>query len=353
MNKDQTTIMLGITTYNRMELLKKMAESLYASDISKFNYAVYIFDDCSDQYGIKEIQNLFPERVHILRHDRNYGADYNMGFMYRKFLETDYDILFNCDSDLIFSRHWLQNGLKLLAYTDGILSLFNTPFHEIKNVEGELCVKDSVGNAGTLMRREAVETICKHIHEDDCYFALDYNWCNLFRAKGKKIYATRKSFVQHIGVDGFNSSGRRFDYGTGFEVDSILNGQIFNDILERMSLMGSKEVKSEGLYYLFPFDRVRKGSGVAVYGAGKVGQDYLRQIEITDYCNVVAVVDQAYMELENVQAPGILAEIDCDYIILAAHFSSVREDMKREILKMDDGFRAKMVDNVCYSLRSV
>ncbi|MCI9141181.1 MAG: glycosyltransferase family 2 protein [Lachnospiraceae bacterium] len=352
MDKRQPKVTLGITTYNRIGTLKRMIESLYASNLEGIDYTIRIFDDCSEQYGTEELQQMFPEKVLIHRHGWNHGADYNIGFMYRSFLETDDEILFNCDSDLIFNENWLQKGLALLEQTEGILSLFNSSSHEtVADIGGELCIKNSVGSAGTLMQRDVVRLICDQISKEESYLALDVNWSNLLQTNKIKLYTTKESLVQHIGIYGFNSTKSGFDYGKGFTVDSIINGQIINDVLEEANAVQSKEPEIRKLYYLFPFDRIKQGSQIVIYGAGRVGQDYLQQIRLTQYCDVTAVVDQSYMNLPGARSPEELKNIECDYVLVAAHFSSVRESMKKNIMRINGELRHKLVDKVCYSIR--
>ncbi len=45
-------------------------------------------------------------------------------------------------------------------------------------------------------------------------------------------------------------------------------------------------------YDYFPFDEVKRGEKVVIYGIGKVGRSYIRQILETDYCRIAAVVDR-------------------------------------------------------------
>lgn len=44
--------------------------------------------------------------------------------------------------------------------------------------------------------------------------------------------------------------------------------------------------------YLFPFDKVKRGSDIVIYGMGLVGRQYLEQVRASGYCNVVALVDR-------------------------------------------------------------
>ena len=43
--------------------------------------------------------------------------------------------------------------------------------------------------------------------------------------------------------------------------------------------------------HIFPFDKVNKGERVVIYGAGRVGDQYARQLEALEYCEVVAYAD--------------------------------------------------------------
>ena len=73
--------------------------------------------------------------------------------------------------------------------------------------------------------------------------------------------------------------------------------------------------------YLFPFEKIPKGSRIIIYGAGDVGQEYLQQMQITSYCKVVAFIDRAYDKYPPMIIPVYpLEKIDIlsfDYVLLA------------------------------------
>jgi GT2 family glycosyltransferase len=52
-------ITIGITTYNRLDLLKIMASSLYNLNLS-VPHNIRIYDNCSSEYTIPELKDLFP-----------------------------------------------------------------------------------------------------------------------------------------------------------------------------------------------------------------------------------------------------------------------------------------------------
>ena len=73
--------------------------------------------------------------------------------------------------------------------------------------------------------------------------------------------------------------------------------------------------------HLFPFENVPKGARILLYGAGRVGQAYLQQVEMTGYCDVIGFVDRNYRKLQDlrlpVYAPEQIAALSFDYIVVA------------------------------------
>lgn len=345
---------IGITIFNRTNTLKRMIRSLFSSNLNLagIEWTIRVYDDCSTEYGENDVRSMFPVEVDYYRHDRNRGSDYNIGYMYRSFLETGDDVLFNCDSDLVFDKDWVDALLKYLPKTDGVLSLFNTKSHKSSEIDGDLCKKEDIGSAGTAMTRKTVEIICNNIGEKESGSSLDYNWSALFGKMGKKIYCTTRSYVQHIGIDGFNSSGGMFDIGDGFVVDGSVNGQILGDVLYEMASRNN-EAKADirTFYYLFPFDCIPSGKRVVIYGAGVVGQDYRKQLEASGYCSKLTQVDKNYLKYSDVSSPDTLKNIDCDYVIIAANLINVREEMKAAILQINPGIKDKLIECPCRIIR--
>lgn len=82
---------------------------------------------------------------------------------------------------------------------------------------------------------------------------------------------------------------------------------------------------------LFPFTRVSRDSRVILYGAGLVGQTYLAQIRLTQYCHVVCIIDksfQRYTELPVEVCPvETLPEKDYDFIVIANRVPMVAQEI--------------------------
>lgn len=73
--------------------------------------------------------------------------------------------------------------------------------------------------------------------------------------------------------------------------------------------------------FLFPFERVKRDSRIIIYGAGKVGQTYLHQVRLTQYCEVACIVDRDFQKFEQLNirviAPAAIKGEVYDYIVVA------------------------------------
>lgn len=88
--------------------------------------------------------------------------------------------------------------------------------------------------------------------------------------------------------------------------------------------------------YLFPFEKIPCGSKVLIYGAGVLGQDYARQIELTGYCQLVCFADENYKAYQKSEIPVIAPDKIqgemADYAVIAlrgaAYLTSVTQLLK-------------------------
>lgn len=218
---------IGITTYNRLIYIKRMAESLNSSnEIHKYNIRIY--DDNSNEFEQGLLEQLFPLNKQIIRRRKNLGADFNMYKMFMDFLLTQDEALFIADSDLIFNPDWLLKIEILFSHTDGILSLYNSVNHKTTSnvlINGHsFLLKEHIGAAGTILRRDLVELIITCV---PLSYSFDWDWSNYLINQGLKLMVVEESLVQHIGVTGENNNGRwGIDFGLNFYPGSISNERI-------------------------------------------------------------------------------------------------------------------------------
>ena len=81
-------------------------------------------------------------------------------------------------------------------------------------------------------------------------------------------------------------------------------------------------VDVEGRYerYMFPFAKVKPGSRIVLYGFGRVGKAFFRQLTRCNYCSEIYVVDGFVKEsadCDMIYSPDKILDIKYDYIVLA------------------------------------
>lgn len=90
--------------------------------------------------------------------------------------------------------------------------------------------------------------------------------------------------------------------------------------------------------YLFPYELVKVNSQVAIYGAGKVGRAYIRNLAKTNYAKVVAWVDKAYDKVsdlgERVQSPRVLSKVFFHYIVIAIENENIAIEIEQDLISI-------------------
>jgi glycosyltransferase involved in cell wall biosynthesis len=236
-------ITIGITTYNRFSYLLKMKQSLLASNgLARCNIRVY--DDCSTDYGVEDINRLFPNAKEVIVRPINIGPCANMHQMYIDFLNTKDSLLVAADSDLLFNPDWIDFVLAYFPKTDGILSLYNSVLHRPRK---EICIgqvkflqKMHLGSAGVVMHRDIVQEIVNNVPSTKGY---DWAWSSYLCKTGKSLLVSKISYVQHIGLYGYNCDGfKTLDFGLNFYPGNKLNEQFLVDYFQN-SLLTVKTVE--------------------------------------------------------------------------------------------------------------
>lgn len=87
------------------------------------------------------------------------------------------------------------------------------------------------------------------------------------------------------------------------------------------------------LPYVFPFSLVDKGSKVVIYGAGRCGQLFYRQVKNIGYCNIVGWISKDWEKYKGlVSSPELLEGVKYEKIVIAVENKSVAEEIKSELI---------------------
>lgn len=85
------------------------------------------------------------------------------------------------------------------------------------------------------------------------------------------------------------------------------------------------------MQFVFPFEHVKHGSRIIIYGAGKVGQIYWRQVERTQYAEIVCLADQCSERYQGigieVVKPVEIQKREYDQIVIAMSWPALRQEV--------------------------
>jgi len=227
-------IIIGITTYNRKDLVMKCAHALFDTD-QLDTCDIVVWDDGSSEYDHDFLVEIF-RGCRVIGSTSNMGSDWNLHRMYKDFLGMDADYLLNLDSDLIMNPDCISLAHRLIGKTDGILSLYNSfkhPSIAAIRIDGEdILVKNRVGSAGVVFGKEILEDIVENVPPSRSY---DWDWSRYLSGTGRRIMVCKQSHVQHIGAAGYNTNGfGDMDYGLHFFPKTAFTTRCVSEVAENL-----------------------------------------------------------------------------------------------------------------------
>lgn len=96
-----------------------------------------------------------------------------------------------------------------------------------------------------------------------------------------------------------------------------------------------KDVK---IIHPFPWNQVKPGSVIVLYGAGFVGQSYLKQVSQSSYCFVAGICDKNASYMKNAPFPLIIKEnlvsTDFDFLLIAIEREDIALEIRMDLLEL-------------------
>lgn len=90
--------------------------------------------------------------------------------------------------------------------------------------------------------------------------------------------------------------------------------------------------------YIFNTKNIEPSSNIVLYGAGKVGREYYKQVKQSNYCNIVKWVDRNYKKINNADMRICAVEdiliTKYDKIVLAIERADLAKEMKELLLNI-------------------
>jgi hypothetical protein len=229
-------IAVAIPTHNRIGYVRLTSSALKGTFPSK---DTWIFDDKSTEYSERDLMEWYGTE-HVSQSKNRLKADAMARHILEWFLSTNYDVLVLLDSDLVVASDWVAE-LKLgLSESKGLLSLYRSaaPLHKSGQCSDVLCQQPSMGNAGTVWRRDLAKRMLSEMSARDGGF--DWGWSEWCTKNKVPMEALKKSAVLHIGMYGSWSHESTAEKSVGFPM-----GELSAEVRERAEnfLKGDKPVR--------------------------------------------------------------------------------------------------------------
>lgn len=227
--------LVAIPVYQRGDLVRHCLATVSQLELPPGSEIV-VFDDVSPTLDVPALIAATGLKCTFHRLGSRLGADRMVSHVWRYFLDGPHSSLLCLDSDMIANRDAVTVGLRLADQFDGLISLYNSTMHPGVEKDGELLVKRSVGNAGTLWSRPQAKLALDTL--GDRTSGIDHAYCELFENRGVRLAATSQSRLQHIGIIGANNRFYgQLDHGLGFVPDAQAQwhaiGYVYNELMSR------------------------------------------------------------------------------------------------------------------------
>lgn len=230
-------------------------------------------------------------------------------------------------------------------------------YRERKNdtsVDASLCTK--------IFRREKIMEVYKKAENLKIHYGDDAAIIYPYIMLCESVYCTHRVYYYHRmkkeaayyakGEDYFEKLVRFYNYMLGcFREDKnhfpelleeldycFIHGAEFRKTLYETGSGGSNR-------YLFPFGKVKRGEDIIIYGQGTVGKGYVEQIYKTEYCNIVATVDQ-YSEAADLHTLTDIKELKFDHVIIAITDINMKRQIAEDMIHICGIPAEKIIDEI-------
>ncbi|MDR3285620.1 MAG: glycosyltransferase family 2 protein [Holosporales bacterium] len=237
--------MVAIPVYNRKQFLEITARSLYeCSNVEKTD--IKIFNDCSTDFDTTYLKQVFnTPNAEVVDRKENLKSNRNTYQIMLDFLNTNNDILFICDSDLMLRPDTLDYIFDNFNRTDGFLGLYNSYMHRELYFDGEFVYKEDVGFAGICISKEILKSFVANQKERQN--SIDFRLSDFLIRNGIRLMVPKNGLMEHIGFDGENAKNGSMDFSIDFTPLSDFNKEVMNKIIP-IVLKGQGNIIKEFLF---------------------------------------------------------------------------------------------------------
>ena len=93
------------------------------------------------------------------------------------------------------------------------------------------------------------------------------------------------------------------------------------------------------IFYRFPYNLIKNGSKILIYGAGNIGKSYINELKMTGYAEIVGWADKKYDRIKeyhgvSIIAPEQIKEIQFNVLLIAVGDITVVKEIMEDLISM-------------------
>lgn len=370
MNNKRVTIVVPM--YNSQKYIQECIHSIINQTYK--NIQVIIVDDGSTDKSLelcKEIQKK-DDRIYIIEQSNSGTAEsrrngvYHAEGEYITFVDSDDYINYDYIESLVSYSEGCQlvtSGLVHGGETllDGVMAGEYMLSSDSPIVRNMICLDDNITRGiltnmcGKLFDTYIAKDIINDIDPDIFYgedgeFVYRYilkcekvsvtNYCGYnYRVNNQSIiHSHHEDFLINVNKlysslkDAFNNSLYRNELVPQLERWIALHIRIADEIMNFQD-------KNLFIKYIIPCKKNIANKNIVVYGAGKVGHDYIRQIKRENLCDNLIWVDKDYKSKETFVGVDVfpveeVKKNEFDYVLIAVNNEKVAYEVRKQLIEM-------------------
>lgn len=200
-------IWITVSTFNRKKITEIVLKQLVEFKKDSF---IHVSDDYSNEYSVEWLKSLNVDKVE--QPPEKYGIDKIRAWELKKFLETDFDLIYFTDNDAYHDPQYIEVLKDTYNRFKKPVSLYNTIFHNNNEglLENNFVLRKTMAGISQLYDRKTVEKIIFNLSKQFPNGAgmWDYIFVEMSESK---VVTPIISYLEHYGANGMHSGPNDYE----------------------------------------------------------------------------------------------------------------------------------------------
>lgn len=190
----QKSVVIVMTTFNRKAVTELCLRNLYNT---KGAATLWVYDDYSTEMTLEDLKAIAPG-AEIKRAPRKLYIDALRKYVHHEAKAAGFKYIYHVDNDAYHDPKWFGRLMQLHRVHDGLIGLYNSPFHQWYKVEdrGDYEIRKECPGVSFFYEIAKLPAILPN---------RGGSWDFVFAAGLGNCAISKTSFVEHLGAGGIHN----------------------------------------------------------------------------------------------------------------------------------------------------